>query len=272
MGITSPPLTTCPRCGTPAGDHMWCSTCGLTLRAQTNPAPFPPPPQNGQPPLAPPFPFQGSAPLPTAPPNQRTSDRGVLIGLGIAAFLVVIGLGVALYVGGVFGSGTKAVTAVKQAAKVGPTTPTTPTPPTAPSNQPALSLPPHDRARASDGPEKVITRHLDDLNAGKYEAAFRLLSASYQSANPSWPVERAAADPGITILSIGVPQFGSGGAQLPVDFYARDRNPTAGSDTQCRQFQGAVELVREFGHWRYNPAGSTVTGTAVPSNNPNCPS
>jgi hypothetical protein len=124
----------------------------------------------------------------------------------------------------------------------------------------------------ADGPARVITRHLDDLHEGKYEAAFRLLVSSYEAQNPSWPVDRAAADPGITILSIGTSQFGSGAAQVPVDFYARDRNPSPGSDTQCRHFQGTVELVREFGHWRYSPGGSSLIPTVVPSSNPNCPS
>ena len=98
------------------------------------------------------------------------------------------------------------------------------------------------------------------------------MSANYRAQNPSWPSDRAAADPGITIISIGTTQYSPGNAQVQVNFYAQDRNPTAGSDTQCRGFQGTAQLVSEAGGWRYDPSGSSLTSTVVPSSNPRCPS
>ena len=113
--------------------------------------------------------------------------------------------------------------------------------------------------------------HLQDLGAGNYSAAFGLMTAAYRSRNPSWLTGRAAADPGINILSIGSPRYTSGGANVPVNFYARDRHPTPGSDTQCREFQGTVHLIRQAGSWRYDPMGNSLSDT-VYSDNSNCPS
>jgi hypothetical protein len=62
-----------------------------------------------------------------------------------------------------------------------------------------------------------------------------------------------------------------GGANVPVDFYARDRNPTRGSDTQCREFSGTVNLVQQDGAWKYNPADDHLNAT-VQQDDPNCPS
>jgi hypothetical protein len=117
----------------------------------------------------------------------------------------------------------------------------------------------------------VIRQHLHDLNYGLYRQAFRLMAPSYRSANPSWPSVRAAADPGITIVSIGTAQYGSGTAQVPVSFYARDRNQVTGSDTKCRHFQGTLSLVSVAGHWRYDPTSSSITETVVAPGDPNCP-
>ncbi len=97
------------------------------------------------------------------------------------------------------------------------------------------------------------------------------MASAYRSQNPSWPSERSAADPGINIISIGSPQYGSGGADVPVDFLARDSNRTPGSDTQCREFQGTVHLVKQGGSWRYDPSGDNLSAT-VSNGNSNCPS
>jgi len=126
-------------------------------------------------------------------------------------------------------------------------------------------------APASD-PASVIRTHLQDINAGNYQAAFALMTSSYRAENPSWPSDRAAADPGIEIISIGTPSYGSGTARVPVDFFARDRHPSPGSDTRCREFQGTAALVEVAGSWRYSPAASQMTATDVPTSDPRCPS
>jgi hypothetical protein len=106
---------------------------------------------------------------------------------------------------------------------------------------------------------------------GHYRKAFLLMSPVFRAGHPNWPSNRAAADPGITIISIGNPQYGPVGAGVPVNFYARDRNPTPGSDTLCRNFAGTATLVSGAGHWRYDPALSNLKGTVVPSSSPDCP-
>lgn len=144
-----------------------------------------------------------------------------------------------------------------------PTT-TTATAPSGPSAAPTNQATP-------EGPGPVLRTHLQDLGSGQYQSAFDLLSPGYQAGNPSWIQARSAADPGITVISVGAPANGSGSAQVPVDFYARDRNSTQGSDTRCRDFQGTASMVNENGSWRYNPDGNHLTATVVPSANPNCP-
>jgi RNA polymerase subunit RPABC4/transcription elongation factor Spt4 len=121
------------------------------------------------------------------------------------------------------------------------------------------------------GPAQVIRTDLQDLGSGNYAGAFRLMSSSYRSANPSWASDRAAADPGINIVSIGAPQYGAVGANVPVDFFARDRNPTPGSDTQCREFQGTVHLVQQGGSWWYDPSSNNLNAN-VATGDSDCPS
>lgn len=122
------------------------------------------------------------------------------------------------------------------------------------------------------GPAAAIRRHYADLNAGRYQQSFNLMTPSYRSANPNWISARTAADAGYTIVSIGPAQLGSGSAQVPVNFYARDRHTITGSNTECRHFQGTVEMVLIGGAWLYDPSGSSIpAGTVVPSSNPSCP-
>lgn len=141
----------------------------------------------------------------------------------------------------------------------------------------AVSAPPTQPAKAGtpsqagmSGPAAVMREHLDDINSGNYQQAFALMSASYRAQNPSWLSNHTRANPGITVISVGQPSLSSKGAEVPVDFYARDRNPTSGSDTNCREFTGTVTVIQTHGVWRYDPAG-TLTSTIVPRRHPNCP-
>ena len=123
----------------------------------------------------------------------------------------------------------------------------------------------------SSGPAGTLQSHLEDLGSGQYQAAFDLTSSNYQSQNESWVQSRSAADPGVNVISIGRARYESGGAQIAVDFYARDRHPTTGSDTQCREFRGTASLVRQDGEWRYDPAGNSLTARVLSPSDPNCP-
>lgn len=141
------------------------------------------------------------------------------------------------------------------------------------TTQPAPDSAPKDlnQGQALSGAASTLRTHLADLGSGHYQAAFGLMSPSYQSQNPSWAQDRSTADPGINVISVGQPQSVSGGARVPVDFYAQDRAPSPGSDTKCREFQGTASMIEQAGSWYYNPGANSLTTTVVPSSNPNCP-
>jgi hypothetical protein len=200
----------------------------------------------------------------------------MMIALAGAACLILIVLGVALYVGGVFNStdGGNAPNATPASQPVTPGTISGSSTPAAPAATPPLTTSTSAAASTAPsppGPAHVIRTHLLDLGSGNYSGAFKLMTSAYRSQNPSWPSERSAADPGINILSIGSPQYTMSGADVPIDFFARDRNSTPGSDTQCREFKGTVHLVQQGGSWRYDPSGNSLSAS-VSNGNSNCPS
>lgn len=209
------------------------------------------------------------------PPPPKRSDRGTMIALTGVACLILIVLGAALYVGGVFndsGGGSAPNTSPVSQSAAPSATPGSNT-----SSAPAATSPPTTSTAASPpaapsppGPAQVIRTHLQDLGSGNYAGAFKLMTSAYRSQNPAWPSDRSAADPGINIISVGSPQHGSGSADIPVDFFAKDRNPTPGSDTLCREFQGTAHLVRQGSSWRYDPSGDSLNATVSPGNS-NCP-
>jgi hypothetical protein len=120
-------------------------------------------------------------------------------------------------------------------------------------------------AAGSGGPAGAIRGHLEDLQKGEYQAAFELMSAKYRHENPDWASTRQTADPTIRIVTIGSPSYAHGAAYVYVDFYAQDSNPTPGSDTDCREFKGAVEVIGGGTTWRYNPHGNSLQGTLEPN-------
>ena len=120
------------------------------------------------------------------------------------------------------------------------------------------------------GPSSTIRRHFEDLDNGDYEAAFGLMSRSYRAENPNWVGSRSTADPMIDIVDVGTTVYGGGHARVYVKLYARDRNPSEGSDTQCRRFEGIAELVAEDGAWRYERKGNGFSAIVEPSGDPNC--
>ena len=123
---------------------------------------------------------------------------------------------------------------------------------------------------AVPAPTRALREHLERLDAGNYSGAFALMSAAYRSENPGWVSNREAADPMIDIVKVDAPHYTGPNAYVYAIFYARDRNPTEGSDTQCRRFEGVTQLVLESGGWRYNPKGSDLSTIVEPSGDPNC--
>jgi hypothetical protein len=119
-------------------------------------------------------------------------------------------------------------------------------------------------------PARTVELHFKRLGEGDYEGAFAMMSASYRSANPNWVDNRQAADPMIDIAKVGSPHYGEGSARVYIEFYARDRHPTTGSDTQCRRFSGFAYLIGHGSTWRYEPAGNHYTAVVEPPDDPNC--
>jgi hypothetical protein len=119
-------------------------------------------------------------------------------------------------------------------------------------------------------PTRVMREHLEQLDHSNYTGAFSLMSAAYRAENPGWVSNREAADPMINIIKVDTPHYSGANAFVYVTFYARDRNPTQGSDTQCRRFEGVTQLVSESGGWRYNPKGSGLSTIIEPTGDSNC--
>ena len=131
--------------------------------ANWSPPAMPPPPTpvgNWSPPAMPPRPTTETAQTPPPSSAGKRSDRPILIGIALAATLVLVVLGVALYVGGVFGSTGSASPATSNAPASSVPTPSvaapTPTPapvPTVPRATPSPSpaVPPVVRAPGVTG-------------------------------------------------------------------------------------------------------------------------
>jgi hypothetical protein len=98
-----------------------------------------------------------------------------------------------------------------------------------------------------------------------------MMSKSYQERNPSWLPGREKAHPQVHVVSIGSASYSSGDAIVPVEFFARDRMESQGSDTHCREFTGTVTMVHTSGRWQYEPEASKLNAAVVPSNDPGCP-
>lgn len=124
--------------------------------------------------------------------------------------------------------------------------------------------------RVPRGPSLTIRRHLEDLNRRNYNGAFSLMSGAYRSQNPKWEATRSTAIPMVNIVDIGTPSYVAGSARVYVKFYARDRNPSEGSDTRCRRFEGIVELISERGAWRYEPKSDSLSAVVEPPGDSNC--
>ncbi len=152
----------CPRCGHPlTHSTRFCTACGASLEPQLEPK---------KPSSAP-----GGA-------GDAGSERGVLTILGVAAALVVIVIGVALYVGGVFAStgGTTTTTVVNQGSSPAGTTPTYTPPHTESTPAPSPKSPGTEALAVVNGYWSDIEQHnfvaayadLDPGTAGKTESEF----------------------------------------------------------------------------------------------------
>lgn len=240
----------CSNCGRPSsGSDRFCTGCGARL------PPHAPAPATQQIPAA--------APL---APTPRRSDRGgvPVVPTAVGAITIVL-IGVALYVGGVFGASGKSRSAASTTAVAPPAT--------APATTPTSTAPPSTSTapQGNPGPAATLRTYFHELGSGQARAAFAFMSAAYKAKNPSWISEREAAHPQINLISVGTASYFSGGATVPVEFYARDKFPSHGSDTQCRGFSGTIAMIHLGGEWRYEPGASHLTATVVESSSADCP-
>lgn len=257
------PVSVCQQCGrVPTGAERFCTSCGTPLaRSAAMPA---------------------TEPLSTvghpAPAVLKSasvqSDRGVIAIVAAAAVLVIILIGVALYVGGVFSStGTSSATITRAASAATAASGTTPSY-TAPQSPPTTATPTTtttpQRSSAS-GPATTMRTYLTELGSGNEAAAYRMMGPAYREKNPSWVGDREQGQPQVKILSIGSATYRAGEARVPVDFYAWDKNRAHESDTQCREFSGIATLIAHGGEWQYEPLTSGLSASERSESDPNCP-
>ncbi len=109
------------------------------------------------------------------------------------------------------------------------------------------------------------------INTGHYRKAWAMETATEQSQEPSFISDKKTAQPMINVVSIGPASSSSGSADMPIAFYAQDRNPSPASDTTCRYFQMTAQMVQNGnGSWSYDgPVAGTAQATAEPGST-NC--
>jgi hypothetical protein len=99
----------------------------------------------------------------------------------------------------------------------------------------------------------ALARHYHDLNIGRYEDAFALMTPAYQRDNQRWIALRRKANPTIRVMSLHQRSRAGARARVTLRFYAQDTVPVQGSDTKCRQFRGDAQMVQIDGRWLYKP-------------------
>lgn len=123
----------------------------------------------------------------------------------------------------------------------------------------------------TDGPSRILRRHLQRLNSHDYDAAYELMSASYRSKVPTWVDVRAAAEPLINVVDVGKAVVSETTARVPITFYARDTVKVRRSDTTCRRFAGTAHMIKDGSDWRYDPLSNELEVTELPDGEPDCP-
>jgi hypothetical protein len=121
---------------------------------------------------------------------------------------------------------------------------------------------------SGEGPAATVSTYWQDMADGSYAAAYALETTRVQGDFPNFVADREEGDPVINVIYVGSPQYGSGSATVPIEFYARDRYPNPNSDTLCRLFDTSANMVQEGGQWYYD--GLASGGSVVNSSTPDC--
>jgi hypothetical protein len=248
----------------PATPSMHASPSG-TVPPSRPPQPLPPPPQ----PLPPPPPPDTTHPRPPGTDTPLAPPRSLAAIAAAVALALLIGAGAA-YLGGAFGSShsrlhTSVTLGAHDAASTSSSTTTSTT--TGTTETPAGTHAP----TGPLGPSSTLRAYFRELGSGHEQTAFAMMSMTYREQNQSWLSEREEAQPQVNVVSVGSAGYSSGNAGVPVEFFARDKFTSHGSDTLCRRFTGTVTMVHVNGQWQYEPDTSKLRAAVVPSNDPGCP-
>lgn len=213
----------------------------------------------------------------TFPPIGRRgwAWRGALSAAGTAAILGAAAVG-AVAIGNSVGGHTSTADAnsndVVDTAPVSDNSDPGGDPGTSGTDDPAVDTPVAPRVPTqAERAEHVIRKHYQDLDEGKYSAAFALTSPAYQGSNAGWVSNRKTGDPSIDVLSAGSPRVHGGQGSVRIHFYAQDRYPAPRSDTRCREFSGRATVIKVGDNWRFDPHGSDYTSIEHPDGDAHCP-
>jgi hypothetical protein len=285
----------CSNCGkTAARPGHFCTGCGARFAPEHAPIPAPPraagrsdaesPPMSST--HAPSAATEAMGKAPPPPPIPQPQDathleawdadarptffRSTTAIVAAVMLVVLVGTGAA-YMTGAFSSSHKAPgvrstlaaggTASTSAGAIASTTSSSSS---APASSSAPTGPP--------GPSTTLRTYFQELGSDHERAAFSMMSKTYEEQNPTWLSEREEAQPQVNVVSVGSATYSSGSAIVPVEFFARDRFQSRGSDTLCRRFTGTVTMIHAGSQWQYEPDTSKLIATVVPSSNPGCAS
>ena len=151
-----------------------------------------------------------------------------------------------------------------------PDSDTTPTTTTGTETTPAAPTHTVSPEAARNSPSRILRRFWQRLSAGEYDVAYELLSSGYKGDHPNWKQDQAAAEPLANVTDIGPSTISGSVAKVEITLYARDRNSTGGSDTDCHRFNGQAKLVKEGSAWRYDRGANRFDDTVVDAASPEC--
>jgi len=203
------------------------------------------------------WPAEQLVPEPVAAPRRsRRPPAALLIAL---VALVASGAAAAVYLVAFRGEDSSSKAAATATA----------TPQIEPSSQPAVETPPD--ANSATG---VIRAHWDAIGARKYEDAYELFSAGYQSRTRKgpWTSDITSFKPRVKIRRVRfMTSLASSQAWVFADVVTRDVGPR-GDSSVCNRFAGRVRVVKQSGTWRYAPnaPGHTFHRAALARDDPRC--
>lgn len=84
-------------------------------------------------------------------------------------------------------------------------------------------------------------------------------------------LDQGLGDPVVNVVEALTPSISGTRASVQITLYSRDRQPPAGSDSQCRRFIGTMVFTRSGGKWTWNHPASRFDATPINPPSSNCP-